>query len=41
MVSAIRNDLMGIVSLLIITPIIILVCGFIWVQIPEKPQPYS
>ncbi len=31
-------NLPGIVSLLIITPIIILVCGFIWVQIPLEKR---
>lgn len=33
-----ETNLPGIVSLLIVTPIIILVCGFIWVQIPLEKR---
>ena len=35
---AIESNLPGIVSLLIITPLIILICGFIWVQIPLEKR---
>jgi phosphate transport system permease protein len=33
-----EENLPGIISLLIITPLIILVCGFIWVQIPLEKR---